>query len=164
MNEDITLILAEMATNLKDLALNGTVTAVSTKVKAIEFEKNAQTIKNTYDEIISELLSERAEAIRLAQAYKSELDKCEISDEDITHLNNTVGKVLEILKKMSPETPIATYEQIKELISIDTLKTMQLLGFNYKAAIGDPLTQLCANAIFSKSKNSRNTMAKGRNK
>ena len=92
------------------------------------------------------------------------MDKCEISDEDITHLNNTVGKVLEILKKMSPETPIATYEQIKELISIDTLKTMQLLGFNYKAAIGDPLTQLCANAIFSKSKNSRNTMAKGRNK
>lgn len=30
---------------------------------------------------------------------------------------------------------------------IDTLKSMQLLGFNYKAAIGEPLTQLCANAI-----------------
>ena len=29
----------------------------------------------------------------------------------------------------------------------DTLKSMQLLGFNYKAAIGEPLTQLCANAI-----------------
>lgn len=39
------------------------------------------------------------------------------------------------------------YEQIKELISVDTLKSMQLLGFNYKAAIGEPLTQLCANAI-----------------
>ena len=30
---------------------------------------------------------------------------------------------------------------------MDTLKTMQLLGFNYKAAIGEPLTQICANAI-----------------
>lgn len=39
------------------------------------------------------------------------------------------------------------YEQIKELISVDTLKTMQLLGFNFKAAIGEPLTQICANAI-----------------
>ena len=39
------------------------------------------------------------------------------------------------------------YFTIKELISVDTLKTMQLLGFNYKAAIGEPLTHLCANAI-----------------
>ncbi len=36
---------------------------------------------------------------------------------------------------------------IKELISKDVLKTMQLLGFNYKAAIGEPLTELCANRI-----------------
>lgn len=26
---------------------------------------------------------------------------------------------------------------------------MQLLGFNYKAAIGDPLTQLCALSIIN---------------
>ena len=39
--------------------------------------------------------------------------------------------------------------QIKDLISVDTLKTMQLLGFNYKAAIGDPLTQLCALSIIN---------------
>lgn len=44
---------------------------------------------------------------------------------------------------------VDSYEQIKELISIDTLKTMQLLGFNYKAAIGEPLTQICAKAISS---------------
>ena len=30
---------------------------------------------------------------------------------------------------------VQSYEQIKELISVDTLKTMQLLGFNYKAPI-----------------------------
>ena len=45
------------------------------------------------------------------------------------------------------EIQVQGYEQIKELISVDTLKSMQLLGFNYKAAIGEPLTQLCANAI-----------------
>ena len=38
-------------------------------------------------------------------------------------------------------------EKIKELISVDTLKTMQLLGFNYKEAIGEPLTRLCADTI-----------------
>jgi len=53
---------------------------------------------------------------------------------------------------------VESYEQIKELISVDTLKTMQLLGFNYKAAIGEPLTQICADAISNMgSKNKTNT-------
>lgn len=112
-------------------------------------------VRSTYDEIINELISEREEAVRIAQAYKSELDKIEISDENIQHLNNTVGRVLEILKVMVPDTPLETYEQIKELISIDTLKAIQLLGFNYKAAIGEPLTQLCADAILSKVKDNK---------
>ena len=59
---------------------------------------------------------------------------------------------------MTPDLQLETYEQIKGLINIDTLKAIQLLGFNYKAAIGEPLTQLCAAAILSnvKSNNSRN--------
>ena len=38
---------------------------------------------------------------------------------------------------------------IKDIINVDTLKTMQLLGFNYKEAIGVPLTNLCANTIMN---------------
>ncbi len=152
MDQMTLTVLTEIGTNLTNLAVKGTVSAVSNKIKAIKLEKDAETIKNKYDEIINELLSEREEAIRIAQVYKSELEKYVISDEDIQHLHNTVGRVLEILKKMSPNTPLETYEQFKELISVDTLKSMQLLGFNYKAAIGEPLTQLCSNAILSKSK------------
>ena len=48
------------------------------------------------------------------------------------------------------EKQVESYEQIKELISVDTLKTMQLLGFNYKAAIGEPLTLMLKNFILSK--------------
>lgn len=33
---------------------------------------------------------------------------------------------------------------------------MLVLGFNYKAAIGEPLTQLCADAILSKVRNNGN--------
>ena len=159
---DMTIALAEMGTSLTTLAVKGTVSAVSTKIKAIKLEKDAEIIKNKYDEIINELLSEREEAVRIAQVYKSELERYEISDEDIRHLHNTVEQVLEILKVMSPITQIETYEQIKELIGIDTLKTMQLLGFNFKAAIGEPLTQLCANAILSKSKNPQTIAGKSK--
>lgn len=148
--DSYTEVLTEMGIHLTTLAVKGTVTAVNTKIKAIKSEKDIEKVRTKYDEIINELLSEREEVIRIAQAYKSELERYRISDEDIAHLHRTVEKVLEIFKAMSPETEIETYEQIKELISVDTLKAMQLLGFNYKAAFGEPLTQLCANAILTK--------------
>ena len=161
MDSTYTQPLVEMGVSLTELAIKGTATAVTNKIKAIKEEKNAEKLRNTYDEIVSELLSERDEAVRIAQAYKSELDRIIISDDDIEHLHNTVSRVLEIIKAfqlasaatkgteevVKVTAQVKSYEQIKELISVDTLKTMQLLGFNYKAAIGDPLTQICANAI-----------------
>lgn len=161
MDSTYTQPLIDMGVSLTELAIKGTATAVANKIKAIKEEKNAEKLRNTYDEIINELLFERDEAIRIAQAYKSELDRIVISDDDIEHLHNTVSRLLGIIKtfqlasavtKGEEEIAQATaqvesYEQIKELISVDTLKTMQLLGFNYKAAIGEPLTQICANAI-----------------
>lgn len=172
MESIYTQSLVEVGVSLTELAIKGTATAVTNKIKSIKDEKNAEKLRNTYDEIVSELLSERDEAVRIAQTYKSELERIVISDEDIEHLHNTVSRILEIVKtfqlvsataKGSDEvakvtTQVESYEQIKELISIDTLKTMQLLGFNYKAAIGEPLTQICANAISNignKSKSSQ---------
>lgn len=153
--------LVDMGISLTELAIKGTATAVTNKIRAVKDEKNAEKLRSTYDEIVNELLAERDEAVRIAQAYKSELERIVISDEDIEHLHNTVSRILEIIKafqlaaaavKGSEEVEKVTaqvegYEQIKELISVDTLKTMQLLGFNYKVAIGEPLTQICANAI-----------------
>ena len=141
-------IITQMGINLTELAVKGTATAIHGKIQSVKSEKNIETVRNTYDEIINQLLAEREEAITIAQAYKEELDKVIISDEDIEHLHNTVTKIFEILILMSPNNGnIDSFEQFKELISVDTLKTMQLLGFNYKLAIGEPLTNLCANAI-----------------
>ncbi|BFL72957.1 hypothetical protein [Anaerococcus nagyae] len=50
-------------------------------------------MRATYDGIINEILLEREEAVRIAQAYKSELDKIQIKDEDIKHLHKTVENI-----------------------------------------------------------------------
>lgn len=145
-------ILTEMGVSLAKLALKGTVTSVHNKIEIVKNEKNMETLRNTYNEIVNQLLMEREEAIRIAQAYKEELEKVEISDEDIRHLHNTVSTILEIVKSMSPNSntqQLESFEQLKELINVDTLKALQLLGFNYKAAIGEPLTQVCAGALSS---------------
>lgn len=164
MDSIYTTELLGLGVALTELAVKGTATAVSSKIRAIKEEKNVEKIRSTYDEIINELLNEREEAVRIAQAYKSELEKVVISDEDIQRLHNTVSRILEIIKKSQTasveylgeeaveavENQVKSYEQIKELISVDTLKTMQLLGFNYKAAIGEPLTLMLKNFILSK--------------
>lgn len=155
--------LVEMGVSLTELAAKGTASAVTKKIRAVKDIKDAEKLRTTYDALINEVLQEREEAVRIAQAYKSELERIVISDEDIEHLHNTVSNILEIFKNiqlagvdpqdtlgvMRVQKQIETMEQVKNLISVDTLKTMQLLGFNYKAAIGEPLTQICSRAILS---------------
>ncbi len=148
--------LIELGVNLTGLVVKETASTIQKKITATKSRRDDKKTIETYDEIVNELIEERAEAIRIAQSYKHELEKYEISDKDIEHLNKTISTVLDILKEMSPDMDIEFFEKFKELISVDTLKSMQLLGFNYKQAIGEPLTKLCADKISnveSKSKN-----------
>lgn len=156
MDAIYTKALADLSVSLAELVVKGTASTIHAKTKAIKEVKDVEKVRATYDEIISELISEREEAVRIAQTYKAELERIVISDEDIQHLQNTVKRVLEILKEMSPETPFEQFEQFQELISADTLKALQLLGFNFKAAIGEPLTQLLAETILARTKTNNN--------
>jgi poly-gamma-glutamate capsule biosynthesis protein CapA/YwtB (metallophosphatase superfamily) len=63
MDDQINL-LVETGINLTALAVKGTVSAVTTKIKALKTEKDLETVKNKYDELINEILSEREEAVR----------------------------------------------------------------------------------------------------
>lgn len=154
-------VILELAKQLANLTAKGTVSGIQTKISSMKNESNIDTLKKDYNELIDQLISERAEAIRIARSYKDELEKVEISDDDITHLHNTIEKTLDILKETivvenndnnrEVMKQISAFEQIKNLISVDTLKTMQLLGFNFKIAIGEPLTNMLKNFINSKS-------------
>lgn len=141
--------LVEMGAALAELAVKGTASTIIKKIRAIKDIKDAEKLRTTYDSIVNEVIQEREDAVRIAQAYKTELDKIVINDEDIQHLHKTISKILDLIKQFSPNAPVEILETLKDLVSADTLKTIQLLGFNYKAAIGEPLTKLCADAIFS---------------
>lgn len=150
MEDQIVAAVANAGAQLAVLAGKGTATHVSNKFQAIRDKKSKEEICNSYEELINELVAERAQAIAIANAYQAELDRYEITDEDIVHLQNTVGNALDMLKAFSPQSDFSSYDQFKSLLSVDTLKAMQLLGFDYKKAIGDPLTEVCADAIRAK--------------
>ena len=151
MESEITAALVNAGAELASYATKSTAATVRTRIKKIKVEKDNNKIRNEYNEIITELLEEREDIIRIAQIYRNELERVQISDEDIESLHRTIEKALDILSVFADgdgtENTIESLKPLKDLISVDVLKTMQLLGFNYKAAIGEPLTQLCATAI-----------------
>lgn len=51
---------------------------VSNRIQAIRQKKTHEELCNSYEELINELVAERAQAIAIAQAYKSELNRYEI--------------------------------------------------------------------------------------
>lgn len=148
----IDILLSEAGAQLTALVVKGTVSTVSSKIKQLKNEKNNDNLRSQYDALINELISEREEAIRLASIYKNEVERIQINDDDIEHLQNTISNAIDLLLTISPDKGIQRdmVNPIKSLISKDTLKAMQLLGFNYKDAIGIPLTNVCANLIESK--------------
>lgn len=154
--DDFNSAASSMAVQLSVMAAKGTAQMVATKIQAIRQKKKIDEMSNSYEELINELVADRAQAIAIAQAYESELNRYEIGDDDIRHLQNTISEVLDILKSFSPNLKLDDFEKFKSLISVDTLKAMQLIGFDYRAGIGQPLTEACADAIKAKLKVSPN--------
>lgn len=67
--------LVDMGVALAELAVKGTASTVSKKIRAIKDVKDVEKLRTTYDSIVNEIIQEREDAVRISQAYKAELDR-----------------------------------------------------------------------------------------
>ena len=132
-------IFIQLAANLADAAVRNTASAITNKISAIKAKKNDKETINELEEIISELLTDKSEIQRIAQSYEQELVSQRITEKDIQYITENI---FPILSKFIPQDKSDDLEQIKSILSVESLTIMQLLGFNYKNAIGEPLTNL----------------------
>lgn len=156
-------LLIDLAIRLTETAGRTSVSWVSDKMTQAKSNKDMAAQQAAYEEIITKLLDDKSELEMLARQYKDLYEKVSISDNDIEHLQKTVTGVVSLLsptRTASLDNDSFDPNTIIQLINKDTLKTMQLLGFNYKEAIGEPLTEVCANAIRTKLGGSRLTSTK----
>ncbi|MDX6154463.1 hypothetical protein [Marinococcus sp. PL1-022] len=134
--------------------------------------RNEQTLteqKEIYDNIVETLLSEKSDLQNVARQYKDLYEQIVIQPEDIQMLKETFKRFLKLYRsipvdehrrklfwsdeyeeKMKKQDELL--ENFIELIDYKTLQTMQLLGFDYREAIGQPLNELCASLIKKKLK------------
>ena len=134
-----------------------TVEGITTKIKALKKGRNNERTIQELEEIINDLINDRSELARIAQVYKEELVAQQIKSSDIEYITE---ELLPILKKLMTKTGNKHTNQSEEfqniidiltpLLSVETFTILQLLGFNFKRAIGEPLTDLLRNLIMSK--------------
>lgn len=139
--------ITALATQLATVVLNNTATIVSDRVKTALANKDKDKTIAGLEQIINELVSGKSELIRIAQAYEQEFVSQKITEKELKYITDNV---LPLLDKFIPQNQKETVDQIKSVLSVETLTIMQLLGFNYKRAIGEPLTTLLQKTIESK--------------
>ena len=140
-------------TRLGEVAARNTAGAVYQRIQTVRARRQDEATANELVDIINELVDEKTQLISIARSLESELVAQRISDEDLTFITDTLIPALERVNAKLPsgqQLDDDLIEIIKDLLTKETLTVAQLIGFNFKAAIGQPLTELTERAILAK--------------
>lgn len=144
--------VADLLIRLGELAVRNSASAVNDKVRSIRAGKATEATASELQEIIDELIKDKAELVQIARALEAEFAAQRITETEITYITEKIIPTIEFLARMDGEIDAKTAEQIeaiKKILSVETLTILQLVGFNFKAAIGGPLTNLIEALILA---------------
>lgn len=143
-----------LGTELATITGRMSVQAIFDKMKAVKQKDNKDETISNLEEIISELIADKNSLIRISQAYEEKLITQRITENEIEYITTSVVPILEELLKQNSSDGSEKMQEgldlLKQLLSKETFNIMQILGFNFKKAIGEPLTELLASLIRSK--------------
>ncbi len=168
MSMGIDPALASMATHLAELAIPSMTASIYTKVETItKGRANEQTV-NELKQVITDLVKDRNDLVAIAQSFEQELIGQRLQDKDIKYIIDSVIPVLRDLVDKMPTTEASkaqaeeTLDILTRLLSVEMLTVLQLIGFNYKRAIGEPLTLLIQRLIGSQMREDQQSATEGR--
>lgn len=142
--------LLQLATRLADVTVRNSATVVFKKIDASKARKNDKQTISELTDIINELIDEKQELQQIAKAFEQELTAEKLSEKDIEFVEKTVLPVIkEFAAKNDDNEFLENIEKIEPLISQNTIKVLQIFGFNFKKAIGEPFTELLIKKINS---------------
>lgn len=155
----------QLSANFLEVAGRHSYEMISQKMKLAKEKDKMKEQQIVYEEIINDLMQDKLELESVAGEYKKLYETLTISDDDIEHLQNTIESLVGIVVDYGfvDADKVEDMPAILDLFNKDTLKTAQLLGFNYKEAIGVPFTEVVSSHILSLQKNTPRTN-KGQNK
>ncbi|MFI5954375.1 hypothetical protein [Cryptosporangium sp. NPDC051539] len=141
-----------MSVQLGQLAAQNGAASVFDRIRTRKATKQHQETIAELEEIVNDLLDDKAQLVRIAQGFEQELVAQRIADSDVEYIIQNVIPVLEEAMRGSEGAAVAQaqIDVIKSILSVETVKVMQLIGFNFRQAIGEPLTTLVSQLILSR--------------
>jgi hypothetical protein len=140
--------ITDVLTRLGEVTARNTASAIRTRIDAAKATKQHDATVNELNDIINELLDDRAQLVGIATDLKEQLVAQRITDEDIEYITDKLIPTVEQLAEGTDGVDGDTIATIKTLVSVEMLTVLQLVGFNYKAAIGEPLTEVVQGLIL----------------
>lgn len=125
---------------------------IHTKITAAKSSRTKDEAIGELQEIINELIDERSQLVQITQAFEEKMSMGKMSDDDIDYITKEIVPLLEKLMESSEgdySKNLEALETFKPILSKETFNILQLLGFNFKEALGKPLTDLANKAIKS---------------
>lgn len=150
MNEQ----LIGLGVRLTEILAKNTVSAVTGKISAVKAENDDKKTISAMQEIINDLTTDKQELINIARAFEEEIEQRKISKEDIKYISQSFIPVIEELSKSvsdseESENLSSIISTLEPILSIETFTILQLIGFNFKKGLGEPLTDLLSSFIKS---------------
>ncbi|VEG28345.1 Uncharacterised protein [Actinomyces howellii] len=149
-------VVATLLANLAEISARNTTSAIIDKINTAKAKKRDEETIQILSEIVNALIQDREDLVTVAQGLKQQLVSQQISDDDIKHIVETVVPLIETIGNFGENQSVAAVEPLRPLLSQDTLKVLQTLGFSYREAIGEPLTSVVRSYISSLEKSSSN--------
>lgn len=149
-------IYTDLIVKTANVAIKNTVDTVFNRIDKAKANRDKDKTILELEELIKELIDEKNELHSVIKQYEGLLAVQRISNEDIEFITDNVIPILtELFEsdaiKLTNEADVQNFSQVMEviapLLSTETLTILQLLGFNFKEAIGIPLSNVVSNAI-----------------
>ncbi len=151
---ELTPEMIALGTELATIAGRKSVEAIIDKIRTVKNKGDKDEIINNLEEIINELISDKNRLIQISQAYEENIITQKITQDEIDYITNSIIPLLEDVLKQSTNDDSGKIQDginaIKPILSKEIYNIMQIWGFNFKEAIGEPLTELLAAFIRSK--------------
>jgi len=142
--------LTQLSLQLANTAVRNSASAVAERINSARSRRRDQETIAELEEIVNELVADKAELVRIAQAYEEEFVAQRLSSENVEYI---IGSVVPVLNRLVAESGDETAVQkmmdlLQPVLSVETLTVLQLVGFNFKRAIGEPLTEVLHQRIM----------------
>lgn len=149
-------VVSDLVSKTAGVVIKNTSEIVFDRIEKAKAKKDDKQTIVELEEIINNLLNDKNQLQSIIQQYEEILAIQKISDDDIEYISENIIPILtEVLQSDAitqfDEEEVKSINEVLEilepLLSIETFKILQLLGFNFREAIGLPLTNLVKKSI-----------------